>query len=66
MIEMDTVYLDDAIRSIYRKIHAARTKTVIHHETCPCCGAKMVNLYRKSVNDEEWRCRICWGKEETK
>lgn len=64
--EMNTVYLDDYTRSLYRKIHTARTKTVVHQETCPCCGAKNVNLYRKSVNDKEWRCRKCWEKEETK
>ena len=60
--EMNTVYLDDYTRSLYRKIHKARTETVVHQETCPCCGAKNVNLYRKSVNDKEWRCRKCWEK----
>lgn len=62
---MDTTYLDDATRGLLKKLRAARTKTVVHQEACPCCGAKLVNLYRKSVNDKEWRCRKCWEKEET-
>jgi hypothetical protein len=24
------------------------------------CGAKLVNLYRKSQEDHAWKCRRCW------
>lgn len=55
---------DPEYRRILRRIHNARTKTVVHHETCPCCGAKLVNLYRQSVDDKMWKCRKCWEKSE--
>ena len=32
-----------------------------HQRTCPVCGSKLVNLYRRG---EEWRCRKCWEKGE--
>lgn len=56
---------DPEFRRLMRRLHNARTKTVVHHETCPCCGAKLVNLYRKDINSGEWRCRKCWEKVET-
>ena len=34
-------------------------RAVVHRETCPICGAKLVNLYRR---ENEWRCRRCWEK----
>ncbi len=55
---------DPEFQRIMRRLHNARTKTVVHHETCPCCGAKLVNLYRQSVDDKVWKCRKCWDKEE--
>lgn len=57
--------MDDELQRIYRRIQKARTKTVVHHETCPCCGKKLVNLYRKSVESKEWKCKACWDKEVT-
>lgn len=33
-----------------------------HREICPCCGKTLVNLYYKCG---EWKCKECWGKEET-
>lgn len=56
---------DPEFRRIMRRLHNARTKTVVHQETCPCCGAKLVNLYRKSPEHGEWKCRLCWEKTET-
>lgn len=53
---------DPEFQRIMRRLHNARTKTVVHHETCPCCGAKLVNLYRRSVDDKVWKCRKCWDK----
>lgn len=35
----------------------SKAATVKHRETCPCCGARLVNLYRR---DNEWKCRRCW------
>lgn len=61
--ESYNVLADDELRRICRRIHNARTKTVVHCETCPCCGRKLVNLYRKSVEDKEWKCKACWDKE---
>ena len=55
---------DPEFRRIMRRLHNARTKTVVHHETCPCCGAKLVNLYRKDIDSGEWKCRKCWEKAE--
>ncbi len=53
---------DPEFRRLMRRLQNARTKTKVHHETCPVCGAKLVNLYRKDVNSGEWRCRKCWEK----
>lgn len=56
-------YNNDAkFKRLMRQLHNARTKTKIHHETCPCCGAKLVNLYRRSIEDSKWMCRKCWEK----
>lgn len=55
--------MDDELKRIMRRINNARTQTVVHHETCPCCGKKLVNLYRKSLEDKEWKCKACWDKE---
>lgn len=51
--------MDDELRRITRRINNARNATVVHHETCPICGAKLVNLYRR---EKEWKCRRCWEK----
>lgn len=32
-------------------------KPVRHQQTCPVCGRKLVNTYRK---DGVWKCRRCW------
>ena len=50
---------DDEMRRLVRRLTKHRNATVVHQETCPCCGAKLVNLYRR---DNEWRCRRCWEK----
>ena len=55
---------DEEFQRIMRRLRNARTKTKIHHETCPVCGAKLVNLYRKSIESGEWKCRKCWEKYE--
>lgn len=53
---------DPEYQRLMRRIHNARTKTTIHHETCPVCGKKLVNLYRRNMTDSAWRCRECWEK----
>lgn len=50
---------EDEYRRMVRRIQKRRSATVVHQETCPCCGAKLVNLYRR---DKEWKCRRCWEK----
>lgn len=57
--------IDPEFQRIMRRLRNARTRTILHHETCPCCGAKLVNLYRKSPDDSKWMCRKCWEKAET-
>lgn len=42
---------------VMRRFNKYGSRTVVHHETCPICGAKLVNLYRR---ENEWRCRRCW------
>ena len=32
-------------------------KGVIHRQTCPECGRKLVNLYK---HGNIWKCRRCW------
>ena len=49
---------EDEYRRLMRKLFGP-AKPVVHHETCPCCGRKLVNLYRR---DKEWKCRLCWEK----
>ena len=53
---------DEEFLRIIRQLRVARTKTKISRETCPQCGAKLVNLYRKSLEDSKWMCRKCWVK----
>lgn len=74
-----TPYLDMYIReSISRRNRRPRDNSgVLHHETCPCCGRKLVNLYlgdtKKVVvmygenvikTEKVWKCKACWDKEE--
>lgn len=63
MMQNDTP--DEEFQRLMRRLRNARTKTKVHHETCPVCGAKLVNLYRKSPESGEWRCRKCWEKVES-
>lgn len=60
-----TPYLDMYIRdSISRRNRRSRQNgDVVHHETCPCCGRKLVNLYRGGVDGREWKCKKCWDAE---
>lgn len=57
--------LEDAYARILRRIERNGTKMVVHHETCPTCGRKLVNLYGRK-NDisgkRDWRCKACWDK----
>lgn len=53
---------EEEMRRILRRIHKNSQATVVHQETCPCCGSKLVNLYRR---DNEWKCRRCWEKYDT-
>ena len=36
-------------------------KTVLHQQTCPVCGRKLVNLYVGARG--EWKCKQCWDEE---
>ena len=44
---------DAFLRSLAKK----RTKPVRHQQTCPVCGRKLVNTYRR---DGVWKCKKCW------
>lgn len=50
---------------------------MVHHETCPCCGKTLKNLYLRTVEktvvengenvlktSKEWKCKACWDREE--
>lgn len=39
-----------------KKAFRSKKVTVRHHETCPVCGAKRVNLY---PCNKKWLCRLC-------
>ena len=54
-----TETFDEEFSRMIRRIRKRQSATVVHHETCPCCGAKLVNLYRR---DKDWKCRRCWEK----
>lgn len=61
-----TPYLDmcdSDIRRTIRRIHKRQNETVVHHETCPCCGRNLVNLYRGGPENKDWKCKACWDKE---
>jgi uncharacterized protein with PIN domain len=80
-----TPYLDMLIRDSIprRNLKIVRTHldepnlAVVHHETCPCCGKTLKNLYLREVKkivvdhgenvlktSKEWKCNACWNKEE--
>ena len=43
-----------------RKVNTMRRREenpIRRQETCPCCGKKMINIYRR---EEEWKCNACW------
>lgn len=67
---------DGDYRRTVRRVYNKRNTNIVHQETCPCCGRKLVNLYpgdsekfetvgndvvRKTV--KEWKCKKCWDKE---
>lgn len=57
-------YTDMFIADCKRQINKqSKRKSVLHHETCTCCGRKMVNLY---LQDGEWKCKKCWDEIEAK
>lgn len=58
-----TNILEDDYKRILQRIQKNGTKMVVHHETCPVCGKKLVNLYarRNAITEKnDWRCRACW------
>ena len=58
----EPIYTELPEEAYARALHRMRKRqaaTVAHHQTCPCCGAKLVNLYRR---EKEWKCRRCWEK----
>ncbi len=50
-------FLDEEMARLLRRLKKQARATVIHQETCPCCGAKLVNIYRRGT---AWKCRKCW------
>lgn len=49
--EVDS-FIDPEVKKAFR----FKKVTVRHHETCPVCGAKRVNLY---PYNKQWMCRLC-------
>ena len=45
-------FIDPEVKKAFR----FKKVTVRHHETCPVCGAKRVNLY---PYNKQWMCRLC-------
>lgn len=83
--DIETPYLDMLIRDSMprRNLKFVRRHldgpdlAVVHHETCPCCGKTLRNLYLRKVEKivvmhgenvlktcDEWKCKACWDKEE--
>ena len=56
------MYMNDYRRTV-RRVYNRRNANVVHHETCPCCGRKLVNLYHGVDEKQEWKCKKCWDKE---
>lgn len=55
--------LEEDYERILRRIQKNGTRMIVHHETCPVCGKRLVNLYaRRNIITEknDWRCRSCW------
>ena len=55
MLFNDWPYIDILPRWRFRPVKPSR-----HQQTCPVCGRKLVNTYRK---DGVWKCRRCWEEE---
>lgn len=54
---------DEEYRRLMRRLNKNARAAVVHHETCPVCGKKLVNLYARKNNisgKNDWRCRTCW------
>lgn len=49
--------MSDAEASKLRTMRRREENPVRHHEICPCCGRKMVNIY---LRDGDWKCKKCW------
>ena len=59
MFDFPTPYMDMFIADTKRKLSKIGSKpTVLHRETCPCCGKKLVNLYY-SATQEKYICKEC-------
>ena len=66
----DNPFLFDS--GMYLRKHRQK-KRVIHQQTCPFCGRKLVNLYPGFVTENKgthqeskrlkWKCKKCWDKE---
>lgn len=54
--------LDDEVRKLVRKMQKNSSKTVMHQQICPICGAKNVNIYKRQIKTPVplWMCRKCW------
>lgn len=55
----DFMFSEGALRRFFKH----KANPVRHQETCPVCGRKLVNLYRKG---DVWKCKQCWDKEGVK
>ena len=50
-------FIASAVASQLRR--GTRKSAVLHQQTCPECGSKLVNLYRVG---NEWKCKKCYDK----
>ena len=54
---------DEEYGRLMRRLNKNARAAVVHHENCPVCGKKLVNLYARKNNisgKNDWRCRTCW------
>ena len=50
-------YTKEAAQDMTRLLKYRPDGAVEHQRTCPVCGRKLVNIYKRSGT---WKCRACW------
>lgn len=62
MFDFPTPYTDMFVADIKRELSKLKSKPIIlHRQTCPCCGKKLVNLYYSATQDKYF-CKDCLDK----